>query len=53
MNEKKKTVNLTRLTEISIKEIVDKFPDKCVRIELRGKNTVLILDTCKIVFSNN
>jgi hypothetical protein len=45
--------NRYRLQEISIKEIINKYPDKYVGTYQRGKHTVLTLDTCKIVFRND
>ena len=35
---------------MTIKEIINKYPDKCVDIYTEGKNTVLVLDTCRIKF---
>ena len=55
MSVKKKNINKDsryRLQDISIKEIINKYPDKYVDTYQRGKNTVLTLDTCKIVFTN-
>ena len=52
---KKKNINKDsryRLQDISIKEIINKYPDKYVGTHQRGKHTVLTLDTCKIVFTN-
>ena len=46
----KNTDNRYRLENISIKEIIDKYPDKYISTHQRGKNIVLTLDTCKIVF---
>ena len=55
MTTKKKNRNKDsryRLQTISIKEIINKYPDKYVNTYQRGKNVVLTLDTCKIVFTN-
>jgi len=52
MSKNKNKDNRYRLENISIKEIVDKYPDKYVKTLQKGKNTVLVLDTCKIVFKN-
>ena len=52
MSKNKNKDNRYRLENISIKEIVDKYPDKYVETLQKGKNTVLVLDTCKIVFKN-
>ena len=41
-----------RLNHLSIKEIVDKYPDKYVDVYAEGKNAVLVLDTCRIKFLN-
>ena len=39
------------LENISIKEIMDKYPDKVIKKGVidRERDTVLILDTCKII----
>lgn len=39
-----------RIEQVSIKEIMDKYPDKVVQAIDRDNDTVLVLDTCKIVF---
>jgi hypothetical protein len=41
-----------RLGVISIKEIMDKYPDKVVDVYAEGKNAVIQLDTCRIKFTN-
>jgi len=41
-----------RLGHISIKEIMDKYPDKVVDVYTEGKNAVMVLDTCRIKFTN-
>ena len=56
MTTKKKNRNTDsryRLQTISIREIINKYPDKYVNTYKRGKHTVLTLDTCKIVFRND
>jgi|TARA_R100001530_G_scaffold131652_1_gene103464 hypothetical protein len=47
-----------RLTKVTVKEICDKYPDKVIKktdgtplTYERGKNVVLQLDTCKIIFT--
>ena len=37
------------LTQVTIKEIIDKYPDKVVDIINRRKDVVIVLDTCKII----
>jgi len=39
-----------KLGNISIKEIMDKYPDKAMYVIDRKKETVLVLDSCKIIF---
>ena len=41
-----------RLGHITIKEIMDKYPDKVVDVYSEGKNAVMVLDTCRIKFTN-
>ena len=41
-----------RLGHVTIKEIMDKYPDKVVDVYTEGKNAVLVLDTCRIKFTN-
>tara|TARA_R110002126_G_scaffold25218_1_gene86573 strand:+ start:256 stop:429 length:174 start_codon:yes stop_codon:yes gene_type:complete len=50
--EKDKSVTTYRLKKVSIKEIVDKYPDKVVDAYTEGKNAVLVLDNMKIKFTN-
>mgnify|MGYP001570097744 CR=1 FL=1 len=50
--EKDKSVNTYYLENISIKEIVDKYPDKVVDAYMEGKNAVLVLDSMRIKFMN-
>ena len=40
------------LTQITVKEIMDKYPDKVVDSYSEGKHFVLVLDTCRIKFRN-
>ena len=49
---KDKSVTTYRLEKISIKEIVDKYPDKVVDAYTEGKNAVLVLDNMRIKFTN-
>jgi len=44
--------NVFRLEKLTIKEIMEKYPDKVVDIYSEGKDAVLILDTCRIRFTN-
>ena len=39
-----------RLENISIKEIMNKYPDKVMYAIDRKKETILVMDTCKIIF---
>ena len=41
------------LKEIKLIEILKKYPDKAINVFIRGKNCVLVLDTCKIVFTES
>lgn len=49
---KDKSVTTYRLEKISMKEIVDKYPDKVVDAYTQGKNAVLVLDNMRIKFTN-
>ena len=49
---KDKSVTTYRLEKISMKEIVDKYPDKVVDAYTEGKNAVLVLDSMRIKFMN-
>ena len=49
---KDKSVTTYRLEKISMKEIVDKYPDKVVDAYTEGKNAVLVLDNMRIKFTN-
>ncbi len=49
---KDKSVATYRLKKISMKEIVDKYPDKVVDAYTEGKNAVLVLDNMRIKFTN-
>lgn len=44
--------NQFRLNKLTIKEIIDKYPDKYVDAYMEGNNAVLVLDTCRIKFTN-
>ena len=37
------------LTQVSVKELIDKYPDKVMDIIDRKKDVVIVLDTCKII----
>ena len=39
-----------QLKQVSLKEIVDKFPDKVVKVVDREKDTVLHLSNMRIIF---
>jgi len=41
-----------RLERINIKEISNKYPDKVTGVEQKGDKSILVLDTCKIVFGD-
>jgi len=47
------TINLPdgdyNLTQVSIKELIDKYPDKVMDIIDRKRDVVIVLDTCKII----
>jgi len=40
------------LDNLSIKEIMAKYPDKVMGVYAEGKNVILVLDTCRIKFVN-
>ena len=46
-------INRHTLDNLSIKEIMDKFPDKVISVEQRNRATYLQLDTCMIIFNSN
>ena len=46
-------VNRHTLDNLSIKEIIDKFPDKVVSVEQRNNSTYLQLDSCMIIFNSD
>lgn len=50
--EKEESVTTYRLDKISIKGIVDKYPDKVVDAYSEGKNSVLVLENMRIKFMN-
>lgn len=50
--KKDKSVTTYRLEKLSMKEIVDKYPDKVVTVYNEGKDAVLVLDNMRIKFSN-
>ena len=37
------------LTQLTIKEFMDKYPDKVIDVINRNKDVVIVLDTCKII----
>ena len=47
-----KPINRHSLDSLSIKEIINKFPDKVISVEQRNKATYLQLDTCMIIFNS-
>ena len=40
------------LENISIKEIIDKYPDKVIQVISQGNNSAIIIPNGKIVFDN-
>ena len=38
-----------RLETVTIKEIMNKYPDKVVDVIDRGRDIVVVMDTCKII----
>jgi len=46
-------VNRHALDNLSIKEIMDKFPDKVISVEQRNRATYLQLDSCMIIFNSD
>ena len=45
--------NRHTLDSLSIKEIINKFPDKVISVEQRNMATYLQLDTCMIIFNSD
>ena len=47
------TINLPdgdyNLTQVTVKELIDKYPDKVMDIIDRKRDVVIVLDTCKII----
>ena len=37
------------LTRVDIKDIIDKYPDKVVDVIDRGKDVLIVMDTCKLI----
>ena len=37
------------LTQVTVKELIDKYPDKVMDIIDRKRDVVIVLDTCKII----
>ena len=48
-----KPINRHTLDNLSIKEIIDKFPDKVMSVEQRNGATYLQLDTCMVIFNSD
>jgi len=48
--KKNEKVEHYRIENVSIKEIMNKYPDKVIDAVDRKIDTVLVLDTCKIIF---
>ena len=48
-----KPITRHTLDNLSIKEIINKFPDKVISVEQRNKATYLQLDTCMIIFNRD
>jgi hypothetical protein len=39
------------IKNISMKEIIDKYPDKIIEVIDNKKTSILVLDTCKVIFT--
>jgi len=50
--KKEKSIKTYYLKKLSIKEIVDKYPDKVVEAYSEGKNAILVLNNMRIKFMN-
>jgi hypothetical protein len=37
------------LSRVDIKEIINKYPDKIVDVIDRGKDVLIVMDTCKLI----
>jgi hypothetical protein len=37
------------LNRVDIKEIINKYPDKVVDVIDRGKDVLVVMDTCKLI----
>ena len=37
------------LSRVDIKDIIDKYPDKVVDIVDRGKDVMIVMDTCRLI----
>ena len=48
-----KPINRWELDNLSIKEIMLKYPDKIVSLDQRNGATYLAMDTCTIIFNSN
>ena len=48
-----KPITRHTLDNLSIKEIINKFPDKVISVEQRNRATYLQLDTCMIIFNSD
>tara|TARA_R100000656_G_C3928889_1_gene124396 strand:- start:72 stop:305 length:234 start_codon:yes stop_codon:yes gene_type:complete len=48
-----KPINRWELDNLSIKEIMSKYPDKVVSLDQRNGATYLAMDTCTIIFNSN
>ena len=51
-NKHRESYTQFRLGKVSIKEIMNKYPDKVVDVYAEGKNAIMVLDTCRIKFTN-
>ena len=51
IQKNRQTVDIVdRLEQISIKEIMDKYPDLVCDVVDRDRDTVLVMSKCKIIF---
>ena len=51
IQKNRQTVDVVdRLEQISIKEIMDKYPDLVCDVVDRDRDTVLVMSKCKIIF---
>tara|TARA_Y100000401_G_scaffold56316_1_gene44592 strand:+ start:417 stop:638 length:222 start_codon:yes stop_codon:yes gene_type:complete len=51
IDDKMRSYTQYRLGAVTIKEVMDKYPDKVVDVYSEGDTAVLVLDTCRIKFT--